>query len=57
MDSCPPGSSGGDIPDRLLEWISISYPKESPDTGIEPESPARQADTLPLSHQGSPLYI
>ena len=25
-----------------------------PDTGIEPMSPARQVDFLPLSHQGSP---
>ena len=30
-------------------------PGDSPDPGFEPESPASQADSLPLSHQGSPL--
>ena len=30
-----------------------------PDSGTEPESPALQADSLPLSHQGSPdgIYV
>ena len=27
-----------------------------PSPGVEPESPALQADSLPLNHQGSPLY-
>ena len=29
-------------------------PGDLPDPGIEPRSPALQADSLPLSHQGSP---
>ena len=35
-------------------------PGDLPDPGIEPMSPvapALQADSLPLSHQGSPLYL
>ena len=39
---------------RILEWVVISYPGDLPDTGIEPTSPALEADSLPLSHQGSP---
>jgi len=27
-----------------------------PNPGIKPRSPALHADSLPLSHQGSPLY-
>ena len=38
---------------RTLEWVALSCPGDLPDPGIEPESPSLQADSLPLSHQGS----
>ena len=43
----------------MLEWIAISSSRDLPDPGIKPESPvspALQADSLPLSHLGSPYY-
>ena len=32
-------------------------PGDPPGPGIEPGSPALQADSLPLSHRGSPIQI
>ena len=32
----------------------LQAPRDLPDPGIEPGSPALQVDSLPLSHQGSP---
>ena len=43
MDCSPPGSSVHAIPqERILEWVAISYSRESswPRDGIEPRSPA-----------------
>ena len=40
----------------ILEWIAISFSGDLPNPGIEPvspDSPALQADSLPLSHLGS----
>ena len=34
--------------------VPLPSPEDLPDPGIEPGSPALQADSLPLSHQGSP---
>ena len=52
MDCSPPGSSvGGILQARLLEWVAISV--DLPNPGIEPESPALQADSLMLGHLGS----
>ena len=34
--------------------LPFSSPGDLPDPGIEPASPAWQADSLPLSHQGGP---
>ena len=64
----PPGSSvHGILQARILEWVAISFSRELlpvqeslPNPGIKPVSPvspALQADSLPLSHQGSPLSI
>ena len=39
---------------RILEWFAISSPEDLPDPGIEPWSPALQADSLPFELQGSP---
>ena len=32
---------------RILEWVAISFSGKSSRLGIEPESPALQADSLP----------
>ena len=37
---------------RILEWVTIPFSRGSSRPGIEPGSPALQADSLPLSHQG-----
>ena len=34
--------------------LPFPFPGDLPDPGTEPESPALQADSLPLSHLGSP---
>jgi len=36
--------------------VPVLSPEDLPDTGLKPESPALQADSLPLSHQGSLMY-
>ena len=50
---------------RILEWVAISFSRGSSrprawtqglKTGIEPSSPAWQADSLQLSHLRSPLH-
>ena len=40
-------------------WSGLPFcsPGDLPDPGIEPESPACQADSLPLNHLGSPGYF
>ena len=47
---------------RQEYWSGLPCPpaRDLPDPGIEPvalASPALQADSLPLSHQGSPIYF
>ena len=41
---------------RHEDWSGLLFPPpgDLPDPGIKPKSPALQADSLPLSHQGSP---
>ena len=41
---------------RQEYWSGLPFPspKDLPDPGIEPGSPALQADSLPLSHLGNP---
>ena len=41
----------------ILEWIAISFPGDVSDPGIKSRSPAMQVDSLPLSHQVSPLSL
>ena len=49
MDCSPPGSSIHGISQaRILEWVAISSLGRLPDPGIEPKSPALQADSLLL---------
>ena len=62
MDCSPPGSSVSNILQaRILEWVAYALLQGNlPHPGIETESPfslALQADSLPLSHWGSPLNI
>ena len=40
---------------RFLEWVAYSSPGDLPYRGIEPRCPELQADSLHLSHQGSPI--
>ena len=52
MDYSPPGYP---VQVRILEWAAISFSRNLPNPGIEPRSPALQADSLPtellrLSH-------
>ena len=55
MDCSPPGSSvHGILQERMLEWVPMPSSRRGlPDPGIKLGSPALQADSLPLSHQGS----
>ena len=48
MDCSLPGSSvPGILQARILEWVAISFSRDLPNPGIEPGSPALQADALP----------
>ena len=39
---------------RILEWVAFPSPGDLPNPGIEPRSPALQADSLPAEPQGEP---
>ena len=53
MDYSPPGSSvHGILQARILEWLPCPSPGGLPNPGIEPRSPALQADSLPSEPQG-----
>ena len=53
-DWSPPGSSVHGISQAtILEWLPFPPPRDLSNPGIKPPSPALQADSLPLSHQGS----
>ena len=57
MMCSPPGSSVcGVFQARILEWVAISFPKGSiPTQGSNPSLQHWQVDSLPLSHQESPV--
>ena len=44
---------------RQEYWSGLPFPspEELPNPGIEPGSPASQADSLPFELQGSPVFI
>ena len=47
VDCSLPGSSvHGILQARILEWVAISFSRDLPNPGIEPGSPALQADIL-----------
>ena len=52
-DYSPPGSSlHGILQEIILEWFAIPFPGDLPDPGINPMSPALQADSLPSEPPG-----
>ena len=56
MDHSPPSSSvHGVLQARILEAVPFSSPGDLPDPGIEPRSPALQADSSPFEPPGKPL--
>ena len=58
MDCSPPGSSiHGILKARILEWIAVLFSQDLPNPGIEPRSPALQADSLPSEPPGMPKNI
>ena len=54
----PPASSVHEISQvKILEWVAIPFPRDLPDPGIKPGSPALWADSLPNEPPGKPqLY-
>ena len=53
MDCNPPDSSDHEILQaRILEWVAISFSRESSWPGIKPGSPELQADSLPFEPPG-----
>ena len=60
MNCSPPGSSvHGIFQARILKWVAISFPRESSQPRNQPLRVScmqiLQADSLPLSYQGSPI--
>ena len=41
-------------PGQILDWVAFPSPGDLPNLGIEPRSPALQADSLPAEPQGKP---
>ena len=58
MDCRLPDFSGHGISQEEY-WSELPLPSlgDLPDSGIEPVSPTLQADSLLLSHQGSPVGV
>ena len=56
IDCSPVGSSvHGIFQARVLEWVAISFSMGLPTQGFKPHLCNWQVDSLPLSHQGSPV--
>ena len=54
-DCSPPGSSvHGILQARILEWVAFPSPGDPSNPGIEPRSPALQADSLLSEPPGKP---
>ena len=57
MDCSLPGSFiHGILQARILERVAISFSRDLPNPGIEPRSPALQADSLPSEPPGKPPF-
>ena len=58
MDCSPPGSSvHGILQPRILGWVALPSPGDLPDPGIEPGSPALQADVYGLSLEAPVITV
>ena len=58
VDCSLPGSSvHGILQARILEWIAFPSPEDLPAPGIEPGSPALQADSLPSELRDYPVEV
>ena len=58
MDCSPPGSSvRGILQARALELVAILFSSDLPDPGIESESLALQAESLPSEPRAGGLYF
>ena len=42
---------------RILEWVTVPSPGDLPSPGIEPRSPALQADSLPAEPPEKPKWV
>ena len=57
MDCSSPGSSvHGILQARILEWIAIPFSRDLPNPGVEPQSPALQADSLATEPPEKPIW-
>ena len=58
MDRNPPDSSvRGILQARRLEWVAIPFSGDLPDPGMEPGSPALQADAVPSQPPGKSMIL
>ena len=58
MDYSPPGSSAhGILQTSILDWVAVPFPRDFPYPGIEPGSPALQANSLPSEPPGKPFLL
>ena len=55
--SLPGFSVHGILQARVLEWVTISFSRGSSRPGIEPGSPALEADALTTEPPGKPIHI
>ena len=42
---------------RILDWVTVPSPGDLPNPGIDPRSPALQADSLPTESPGKPMLL
>ena len=52
--SLPVSSVHGILQSRILEWVAMPFSRGSSNPGIEPRSPALQADSLPSELSAKP---
>ena len=58
LECSPPGSLSMGFPrQEYWSWLPFPSPGDLPDPRIEPIYPALQADSCPLSYQGSPVRV
>ena len=55
--SLPGSSVHGILQERILEWTAIPFSRDLPEPGIEPRSPALQADSLLFEYSFSLLLV